>query len=120
MRTLDAIRAQLQAEVPTLRERYNVERLSICGSYGRGEQTEDSDLDLLVTFTETPGLIAFVGLEHYLEGALGLSVDLGTLEGLREGPRISGPQMRNNRPTAPVLRKAPPRAFAASFARALR
>ena len=91
MRTLDAIRAQLQAEAPTLRERYNVERLSICGSYGRGERMEDSDLDLLVTFTETPGLIAFVGLEHYLEGALGLSVDLGTLEGLRKDHAFLAP-----------------------------
>jgi predicted nucleotidyltransferase len=86
MRTLDDIRTQLRAELPTLRERYDVDRLGICGSYVRGEQTEDSDLDLLVTFTETPGLIEFVGLEHHLEDVLGLSVDLGTPEGLKEGP----------------------------------
>ena len=91
MRTLGDIRAQLRAELPTLFERYDVDRIGICGSYVRGEQTEDSDLDLLVTFAETPGLTAFVGLEHYLKGTLDLSVDLGTLEGLREGLRISGP-----------------------------
>ena len=86
MRTLDDIRAQLQAELPMLRERYDVDRIGICGSYVRGEQMEDSDLDLLVTFTETPGLIEFIGLEHYLENTLGLSVDLGTPDGLKEGP----------------------------------
>jgi hypothetical protein len=86
MRTLEDIRNQLQAELPTLRERYDVDRIGICGSYVRGEQTEDSDLDLLVTFTETPGLIEFIGLEHYLEDVLGLSVDLGTPDGLKEGP----------------------------------
>ncbi|PSQ68609.1 MAG: hypothetical protein BRD26_07950 [Bacteroidetes bacterium QH_1_64_81] len=86
MRTLDDIRAQLQAELPMLRERYDVDRIGICGSYVRGEQTEDSDLDLLVTFTETPGLIEFIGLERYLEDALGVSVDLGTPDGLKEGP----------------------------------
>ncbi len=86
MPTLDDIRAQLRAELPTLRERYNVDRIGICGSYVRGEQTEDSDLDLLVTFTETPGLIEFVGLEHYLEDTLGLSVDLGMPDGLKDGP----------------------------------
>ena len=91
MRTLDDIRAQLRAELPTLCERYGVDRIGICGSYVRGKQTEDSDLDLLVTCAETPSLIAFVGLEHYLKGTLDLSVDLGTLEGLREGLRISGP-----------------------------
>ena len=63
MRTLGDIRAQLRAELPTLFERYDVDRIGICGSYVRGEQTEDSDLDLLVTFAETPGLIAFVGLD---------------------------------------------------------
>lgn len=63
-----------------------MDRLGICGSYVWGEQTDESDLDLLVTFTETPGLIEFVGLEHHLEDALELSVDLGTPEGLKEGP----------------------------------
>jgi len=86
MRTLDDIRQQLRTEMPTLRERYHVERLGICGSYVRGEQTDESDLDLLVTFTETPGLLEFVGLKHYLEDTLGLSVDLGMPDALKEGP----------------------------------
>ena len=86
MRTLDDVRDQLRAEMPELRERYDVDRLGICGSYVRGEQTDDSDLDLLVTFTETPGLLDFVGLKHYLEDTLGLSVDLGMPDALKAGP----------------------------------
>jgi len=86
MRTLDDIRQQLRAEMPTLHARYHVERLGVCGSYVRGEQTEASDLDLLVTFTETPGLLEFVGLKHHLEDTLGLSVDLGMPDALKEGP----------------------------------
>jgi predicted nucleotidyltransferase len=86
MRTLDDIRDQLRAELPYLREHYDVDRLGICGSYVRGEQTEGSDLDLLVTFTETPGLLDFVGLKQYLEDTLGLSVDLGMPDALKEGP----------------------------------
>jgi len=86
MRTLDDVREQLRAELPTLRERYDVDRLGICGSYVRGEQTDDSDLDLLVTFTETPGLLDFVGLKQHLEDTLGLSVDLGMPDALKEGP----------------------------------
>lgn len=86
MRTLDHIRAQLRAELSTLRERYDVDRIGIFGAYVQGDQTEDGDLDLLVTFTETPGLIEFVGLEHYLEDTLGLPVDLGTPDGLKKGP----------------------------------
>ena len=86
MRTLDDIRHELRAELPYLRERYDVDRLGICGSYVRGEQTDDSDLDLLVTFTETPGLLDFVGLKQYLEDTLCLSVDLGMPDALKEGP----------------------------------
>jgi hypothetical protein len=86
MRTLDDIRYELRAELPYLRERYDVDRLGICGSYVRGEQTEDSDLDLLVTFTETPGLFEVVNLKHYLEDTLGLSVDLGMPGALNDGP----------------------------------
>lgn len=86
MHTLHDIREQLRAELPYLREHYNVDRLGICGSYVRGEQTEDSDLDLLVTFTNTPGLFTIVGLKHYLEERLGLSVDLGMPDALKEGP----------------------------------
>jgi predicted nucleotidyltransferase len=86
MRTLDDIRDQLRAEMPELRERYDVDRLGICGSYVRGEQTEDSDLDLLVTFTETPSLFDVVNMKHYLEDTLGLSVDLGMPGALKDGP----------------------------------
>lgn len=86
MPTLDDIRNQLRAELPYLREHYDVDRLGICGSYVRGEHTDDSDLDLLVTFTETPGLFDVVNLKHYLEDTLGLSVDLGMPGALKDGP----------------------------------
>ena len=86
MHTLDDIREQLRSELPYLREHYDVDRLGICGSYVRGEQTEDSDLDLLVTFTDTPGLLGVVGLKQYLEDRLGLSIDLGMPDALKEGP----------------------------------
>lgn len=42
----------------------------------RYEARPDSDLDLLVTFDEAPGLLAFVELEDHLSDLLGVSVDL--------------------------------------------
>jgi len=44
--TLDDIRDRLRSELPTLRERYDVDRIGICGSFVRGEQTGESDVDL--------------------------------------------------------------------------
>ena len=83
----DAVRARLAALLPELRERYAVRSLSVFGSYARGEQTAESDLDLLVEFDEAPGLITFVGLAHLIEDRTGLPVDLATRPML--GPRIA-------------------------------
>lgn len=86
MRTLNDMKERLHAELPHLREHYHVDQLGICGSFVRGEQTGESDVDLLVTFTETPGLFTFVRLKRHLEEVLGESVDLGMPNALKEGP----------------------------------
>ena len=86
METTQAIKDRLRKELPALRERYAVERLGICGSFVRGDQTGESDVDLLVTFTETPTLYEFVNLKHHLEKVLGRDVDLGMPSALKEGP----------------------------------
>ena len=75
---LDAARSRLGALLPELRERYAVRSLAIFGSFARGEQTPESDLDVLVDFDVPPGGIAFVGLANLLEDRLGLPVDLAT------------------------------------------
>ncbi len=82
----DAVRARLSGLLPELRDRYAVRSLSIFGSYARGEQTEASDLDVLVEFDEVPGMITFVGLARLLEDRTGLAVDLATRPML--GPEI--------------------------------
>lgn len=56
----------------------------IFGSYARGEETPDSDVDLLVKFDHSSpiGLIAYARMHRELEERLGCKVDLvedGTL-----------------------------------------
>lgn len=65
-----------------LRETYKVKRLKVFGSYARSEQTEKSDLDLMVSFEETPTLLDFIELKEYLEDITGIKVDLVTEEGI--------------------------------------
>ena len=86
METTQDVKDRLRAELPALRERYAVERLGLCGSFVRGEQSGESDVDLLVTFTETPTLYEFVNLKRHLEEVLGRDVDLGMPTALKEGP----------------------------------
>ena len=86
METTQDVKDRLEAELPYLQERYAVERIGLCGSFVRGEQTGESDVDLLVTFSETPDLLEFVNLKRHLEDVLRREVDLGMPSALQEGP----------------------------------
>lgn len=68
--------AILRKQLPELREDFGVKWLGIFGSYVRGDQKETSDLDVLVEFSETPGLFKFIALERQLSRLLGVKVDL--------------------------------------------
>ena len=68
-----------------LRKRFHVQYLGVFGSYVQGSPRRDSDLDILVEFSETPSLFEFIELEGYLSKLLGVKVDLvmkGTLKPL--------------------------------------
>jgi predicted nucleotidyltransferase len=75
---------------PELKEKYHVSYLGVFGSYIRGEQKPESDLDVLVEFSRTPTLFKFVNLENYLSEALGIKVDLVMKDALKPniGKRI--------------------------------
>jgi len=77
------IRQQLQRELPALAARYGVASLGLFGSFVRNEQRSDSDLDILVTFRETPGLLSFIALEDHLSELLGVKVDLAMRDALK-------------------------------------
>lgn len=66
----------LKEHLHHLRRRYHVKSLGIFGSYVRGEQGRNSDLDLLVEFSRPPSLLEFVELRDYLTEVLGVKVDL--------------------------------------------
>ena len=56
--------------------------LGIFGSYARGENRHDSDLDVLIDFEHPPNLLDIIGLEQELSEQLGVKVDLITLRSL--------------------------------------
>lgn len=72
--------------LPKLKQEYNISYLGIFGSYIRGEQKEDSDLDILVEFSKEPDLLEFIGLKQELSETLGVEVDLVMKSALK--PRI--------------------------------
>jgi predicted nucleotidyltransferase len=59
-------------------QRHGVSRVGVFGSFARGDGTPESDLDLLVEFSDRTGLLEVVALERELVAALGRKVDLLT------------------------------------------
>ena len=58
--------------------KYDVLRISLFGSFARGEADHSSDLDVLVEFEPGRSLFDLVRLERQLKGELGLDVDVVT------------------------------------------
>jgi len=80
---LEKILTTLRSLKPYLAKTYNVKEIEVFGSFIRSEQRKKSDLDLLVTFSETPGLIEFIRLENELSDRLGIKVDLVMKDSLK-------------------------------------
>ena len=76
--TIDQIKKKV---IPVLKDA-GVIRSSLFGSYVRGEQTEESDLDMLIEFPKGKSLLDLVRLEMKLEEKLGIKVDLLTYKSI--------------------------------------
>lgn len=62
--------------------RFNPKMVGVFGSYARGENDPNSDLDVLIDFEHSPDLLEVIGLEQELSETLGTKVDLITLRSL--------------------------------------
>ena len=91
MKSLKEIRRRLKVLTPVLKENFSVDVIELFGSYVRGEATEKSDLDVLVTFVEPNNvdLFKFIELRLFLKDELGVDVDLIEKTALK--PRLKGP-----------------------------
>jgi predicted nucleotidyltransferase len=73
MDTLDLLRKH----GPELRKRYGVAKIGIFGSFARGEEKPDSDVDVLVTFRKGEETFDhYMECKFYLEDLFGRKVDL--------------------------------------------
>ena len=82
MSDTEAILASIEERADDIRARFGVSRLGVFGSRVRGEETSDSDLDVLVEFS-VPTFRNYMGLKRYLEELTGLAIDLVSDAALR-------------------------------------
>uniref|UniRef100_UPI00404B07C9 nucleotidyltransferase family protein n=1 Tax=Fulvivirga sp. TaxID=1931237 RepID=UPI00404B07C9 len=83
MLTKVEIENRLREIKPILTEKFHVSTIGYFGSYALGQQTDQSDLDLLVEFSQPVGW-EFFTLESFLEQKLGLPIDLVTQNALKK------------------------------------
>lgn len=82
--TAENIIATIESLKEQIRQSYKAEIKGIFGSYVRGDQTTQSDIDVLVEFYRGADLFDFVGLSQFLEEQLDCKVDIVPLSSLRE------------------------------------
>ena len=76
---------KLQEVLPIVKEKYHVKTMGIFGSVARGDDTETSDVDVLIEFDEQAiGFFDFIRLQKMLSDAVGRDVDLITKGGLKK------------------------------------
>ena len=75
MSNLSDIISKIRGVKTSLAEKYKVSKIGVFGSYVKNEQTPESDVDILVEFSEPIGL-DFVKLADELEEVLNEKVDL--------------------------------------------
>ncbi|MHB0971956.1 MAG: nucleotidyltransferase family protein [Thermoanaerobaculia bacterium] len=79
------IEPHIDALRPRIREiarRHGATSVRLFGSFARGEESETSDVDLLVEMEAGRSLVDLIALQHELEALLGRDVDIATTRSL--------------------------------------
>ena len=71
-------REEVQNIIVTYLKNYDPEFVGIFGSFARAQSTTKSDIDVLVSFKQSPSLLQLIHMENELSDKLGIKVDLVT------------------------------------------
>jgi len=83
MLNLQSVKDILLVHKQRLSDKYGLSNLAIFGSYSRNQQTDESDLDILVEFNRPIGL-EFIDLADELEQLLKVKIDLVSKKGIKD------------------------------------
>ena len=79
---MDAVEI-IREHLAEVRKRFGVKKIGVFGSYSRAEETDASDVDVLVAFERPVDIFTFLELKEYLETILKRKVDLVTEKALK-------------------------------------
>lgn len=84
MDSVERVIEALQRAKAELASRFKVQEIGIFGSMARGEQREESDIDIVVDLDKDADLLDLIGLSQYLEERLRQKVDVVPKAALRQ------------------------------------
>jgi predicted nucleotidyltransferase len=84
MSPLRGLVAARREQVLAVAARHHANRVRLFGSVARGDDRPDSDIDLLVDFSQDSSLFDLIRMTRELEELLGHSVDVVSTGGLKE------------------------------------
>ncbi len=85
----DEIINTLKTDKQFLKDNFGVVTIALFGSYAKGVENKDSDVDFMVEFT-TPSYSLLMGLYAYLERKLNSKIEI-----VRKGPHLSDRFLNN-------------------------
>jgi uncharacterized protein len=87
MKSLEEVKKILAERKQEILQKYGVKIIGIFGSCARGEQTKESDVDILVDIEDSVGL-EFISAMLELERLLGMKVDLVSINAVKQKPLL--------------------------------
>jgi uncharacterized protein len=82
MSAREEVLGALRTVLPELRERFGVQQVWLFGSFARGEDKPESDVNVLVELEPGATLFTLSRIKHRLQEVLQREVDVGTSGGL--------------------------------------
>jgi predicted nucleotidyltransferase len=76
--------AQIKEQIQPLLEKHGIHYAGVYGSVARGEESPQSDIDLLVTLSAPMSLFTFAGIQLALQDILKRPVDLVSSSAIKE------------------------------------
>jgi predicted nucleotidyltransferase len=83
MKEIERIFNNIRRHKPEIAREYYIKQIGVFGSYIRGEEKADSDIDILVEFEKPIDLFRFLDLEERLSELSGRKVDLVSKKALK-------------------------------------
>jgi len=66
-----------------LYQRFGIEKIALFGSYARGEETQESDVDIVVLEMNLKSGFDIINAKNYLQNYLQRPVDIGTFKSMK-------------------------------------